>query len=195
MLRDSVERKRRSWLMITSAARRRIELALQPFDGGQVEMVGRLVEQQDVGRRRQHARERGAARLAAGEMRRVFAAGEAELLQQIARGMRVVGRPQAGLDIGERRGEAREVRLLRQIAHRRAGLHEHRAAVGLDQPGRDLQQRRFARAVAADQGHALAGRDRQLRARQQRRAAEGQRDVFELKERSATPCHVAGSGH
>ena len=45
-----------------------IELALQPFDGGQIEMVGRLVEQQDIRRRRQHARERGAARFAAGEM-------------------------------------------------------------------------------------------------------------------------------
>ena len=50
----------------------RVELALQPFDGGEVEMIGRLVEQQDVGRRRQHAGERGAARFAAGEMRRVF---------------------------------------------------------------------------------------------------------------------------
>ena len=60
-----------------------IEIALQPFDGGEVEMIGRLVEQQDIGRWRQHARERGAARFAAGEMRRVFLAGEAELLQQM----------------------------------------------------------------------------------------------------------------
>ena len=71
--------------MITSAERVRVELALQPFDGRQVEMVGRLVEQQDVGLGRQHARQRGAARLAARELRRVLVAGEAELLQQIAR--------------------------------------------------------------------------------------------------------------
>ena len=62
-----------------------VEIALQPFDGGQIEMVGRLVEQQDVGRRRQHAGKRGAPRLAAGKVRRVFLAGQAELLQQIAR--------------------------------------------------------------------------------------------------------------
>ena len=37
------------------------DLALQPLDGGQVEMVGRLVEQQDVGLGRQHAGQRGAA--------------------------------------------------------------------------------------------------------------------------------------
>src|SRR5438270_12141159 len=27
-----------------------VEFAFQPFDGGQIEMVGRLVEQQDIGR-------------------------------------------------------------------------------------------------------------------------------------------------
>ena len=48
-------------------------------------MVGRLVQQQNVGRGRQHPRQRRAARLAAGEMRGVFLAGQAELLQQIAR--------------------------------------------------------------------------------------------------------------
>ena len=85
MLRDSVERKRRSWLMITSALRRRIEVALQPFDRRQVEMIGRLVEQKYIRLRRQHARKRGAARFTAGEMRRIFPPGEAELFEQIAR--------------------------------------------------------------------------------------------------------------
>jgi len=50
--------------------------------------------------------------------------------------------------IGERRGKAREVRLLRQIAHERAWLHENRATVGLGEAGRDLEQRGFARPVA-----------------------------------------------
>ena len=71
--------------MRTSAERRRGEFALQPFDGGQVEMVGRLVEQQDVGLGRQHPRQRRAPRLAAGQQRRVFVAAQAELLQQVAR--------------------------------------------------------------------------------------------------------------
>ena len=44
-----VSRKRRSWLMRTSAERERRQLAFQPLDGRQVEVVGRLVEQQDVG--------------------------------------------------------------------------------------------------------------------------------------------------
>ena len=75
-----------------------------------------------------------------------------------------------------------EVRLLRQVADGGARLHEARAAIGLDQAGGDLQQRRLARAVAADEAHALARRDRQLDAVEQRRAAEGERDIAELDE-------------
>ena len=59
------------------------QLALQPLDAGQVEMVGRLVEQQDVGRGGQGAGQGGAARLAAGKGGGVFLAGEAEFLEQI----------------------------------------------------------------------------------------------------------------
>jgi hypothetical protein len=44
-------------------------------------MIGRLVEEQDIGRGR-HS-QRGAACLAAGKMRRVFLPGETELIQEI----------------------------------------------------------------------------------------------------------------
>ncbi len=166
----------------------RIEIALQPFDGGEIEVIGRLVEQQDIGRRRQHAGERGAAGFTAGQMRGVFVSGEAELLDEIAGRIGIVGRPQAGLGIGKGRRKSGKVRLLRQVAHQRARLDKHRAAIGLDQPGGNPQQSRFAGAVAADQRHALAGRDRQFGPGEQRRAAEGQRDVFELQKRRS---HVA----
>ncbi len=43
----------------------RRQFALQPFYGGQVQMVGRLVEQQDVGRRRQGPGKRRPPRFAA----------------------------------------------------------------------------------------------------------------------------------
>ena len=119
-------------------------------------MVGRLVQQQDIGRGRQHARQRRAAGLAAGEMRGVLIAVKPELLQHIAGLIVVVARAEPGLDIGQRGGEAGKIGLLRQIADGRAGLHETAAAVGLDQAGRDLQQRRFAGTVAADQADALA---------------------------------------
>ena len=153
-------------------------------------MIGRLVEQQNVGRGRQHPRQRRAARLAAGEMRRVLFTGQAELLQQVARGVAVVGRPEAAFDIGERGPRVAEIRLLRQVAHGGAGLDEARAAILLDQPRRDLQQRRFAGTVAADQADALAGRQAQLCRRQQRRAAERQRDLLQLdqRRRHGQPC-------
>jgi hypothetical protein len=161
----------------------RVELAFQPFDGRQIEMIGRLVEQEDIGRRRQHARKRDAACLAARKPRRIFLPGKAELLEQVASGMRIVGRPQPGFDIGKRRGKAREIRLLRQVTHQRARLHEDRPAIRLDQPSGDLEECRLTRTVAPDQRHAFARRHRELGAGEERRAAEGQRDIFELKER------------
>ena len=57
------------------------------------------------------------------------------------------------------------------------GLHEALALVGRDLAGGDSQQRRFAGAVAPDQRDALAGRDGDLGAFQQRRHAEGEMDV------------------
>ena len=109
------------------------QFAFQPFDGRKIEMVGRLVQQQDVGRGRQHPRQRRAAGLAAGDMRGVFVAVQPELLDQIARLIMVVAGAEAGLDIGQRRLVVAEVRLLRQIADGRARLHEAAAAVGLDE--------------------------------------------------------------
>src|SRR6185437_12378214 len=60
------------------------ELGLEPLDGRQVEMVGGLVEQENIGLGRQHAGERGTAGFAARKTRRLLAAGEAQMLEQIA---------------------------------------------------------------------------------------------------------------
>ena len=54
--------------------------------------------------------------------------------------------------------------------------------VGGDHAGGDLEERRLARAVAADEAQAFARGDRQLGAVEERRAAEGQTDVLEEKE-------------
>ena len=124
-----------------------------------------------------------AAGLASGELCRVLVAGEPELLQQIARRIAVVAGPKARLDIGERSGVAREVRLLRQITDGRTRLNKAAAAVRLDRAGRNLEQRRLAGAVAADQTDALFRRYRELDTSQERRAAKGQANVFELDQR------------
>ncbi|MDF9792883.1 hypothetical protein M2440_003584 [Methylorubrum extorquens] len=101
--------------------------------------------------------------------------------------MRVVARREAGFREGQRRLEAGKVRLLREVADGGAGLHEAHGAIRLDQACGDAHQGRLARAVAADEAGALAGRDRQLGAFDQRGSAEGERNVLKGEKR--------GSGH
>ena len=103
------------------------ERLLQPFDRDQVEMVGRLVEQHDVGVGGEHANDRGAARFAAGELRRIGLRVDAEVVHQRAGAIRVVGLAKAGEDEIERRRVAGEIGLLRQVAQARVGLDEARS--------------------------------------------------------------------
>ncbi len=130
---------------------RGLEHRLQALDTDHVEMVGGLVEQENVGFGRQHAGERGAAGLAAREMRRVLVAGEAEAFQQIARAVRIVARGEPGRDEGGDGGEAGQIRTLRQIADGHRRLQEARAGVRLDHSRGELEQGRLPRPVAADQ--------------------------------------------
>ena len=90
-----------------------LEHRLQALDADHVEMVGGLVEQENVGFRRQHAGERRAPALAARQMRRVLFAAEAEAFQKIARAVRIVARGEPGRDEGRDGGEARQIGALR----------------------------------------------------------------------------------
>ena len=161
----------------------RRQFAFQPFDGGQVEMVGRLVEEEQVRLGCQHARERGAADLAARQVRRVLVAAQAKLAQQILRAIEIIIGAKSRLDIAQHVGEIRQVGLLRQVAHSGVRLEKAHPAVFFDHAGGDLEQRRLARAVAADKADALAGRDRQVGTFQQRLAAKGELDVLQGENR------------
>src|SRR6516164_2175723 len=108
---------------------------------------------------------------------------QAELFQQVFCRIAVIAGSQARFHIVQRRSVGGKIRFLRQIADRGPGLHEAAAAIGLDQARRDLEQGRLTRAVAANQADALGGRHGEFDAAEQRRAAEGQRDVFELNQR------------
>jgi len=77
-----------------------LSLVFEPLDRGQIEVVGRLVEQEDVGRRGQRVGKRRAPPLAAREPHRVLAAVEPKLLEQIAGLVRVVARAKPSLHIG-----------------------------------------------------------------------------------------------
>ena len=61
-------------------------------DAGQVQVIGWLVEQQDVGRRSQSAGQRRAACLTTGQRHRIFVAGKAEFLEQIQRAVPTIRR-------------------------------------------------------------------------------------------------------
>ena len=159
------------------------ELGLQPLDGRQVEMVGGLVEQHDVGLGHQRTGERRAPCLAAGEVRRLAGGIELHLVEQrrdaiIVRTQRVGKR---GGHIGADAGVAREIGFLRQGGDGGAGLGEARAAVGDGLARQDAQQGRFAGTVAADQRQALTRRNRQLDAVQDGLVAEVKADVAERK--------------
>ena len=158
------------------------EMVLQPLDRDQVEVVGRLVEQQDFGLRAEDPREGRASRFAAGQGRRIGGGIEPEFGHHGARGVGVVVFAQARQDIVQRRGEAGHVGFLRQKGEPGGGLLEPRAAIRRREPGGDPHQRRFPRSVPADQRDPVARRNRQLRLLEQGRAAERQADVTQLQE-------------
>ena len=95
------------------------EVRLQPFDRDQIEMIGRLVEQQDLGLRAQDPDQRRAARFAAGETAGIGVRIDPELGHHGSRRIRIVEIAKPGKDIVERGGEAGHVRLLRQIGEAR----------------------------------------------------------------------------
>ncbi len=137
----------------------RVQLRFQPFDRRQVEMIGRLVEQENIGHRCERARQNRAPRLAAREVAWVFLAGETKMAEQVKRAVAVVAFAKTGLDISAHVGVTGEVRLLREIAQDAARLDETRPVIGLDEPGGDLHQCGLARSVAPDKAHAVAGGD------------------------------------
>ena len=161
------------------------QFVFQPLDARQVQMVGWFVKQQDVRRGGQHAGQRGAAQFAAGQGGGVVMPGQTELIEQIARAMAVgVGCVvQPVFHVSLRGGEPGQVRLLRQVADGGARLGEAAPGIGLDQVGGDAQQGGLAGAVASDQADAVARRDRQPGAGQQRHGPEGQADVLEQERR------------
>ena len=120
-----------------------LERALEPFDGRQVEVVGRLVEQQDIAVADQRAGERRAPRLAARERAEPARAVERYVGEHGGDGTQPrirsdVGRDAGGDGVGDGL-PAPHHRVLRQIDDARGGLQESRAAVEFDLTGQRLQ--------------------------------------------------------
>ncbi len=154
--------------------------ALQLFDGSDVEVVGGLVEQQDVCIGREGARERGAAGFAAGKPLRRALGIEAELFECGVGG--VGGCDGGAADAGYRWRlrvvtqccEAFETGFLRRKGDGCAGLIDDLAAIGIGETRHHAHQCRLAGAVGADERGALALLQHELSAVEQRRSAKRQ---------------------
>ena len=163
---------------------REAELALQRLDQVEhalarvrVEVPGRLVAEQQLRLLRERARDRDALRLAARELGRqvVRLRGEPDELEQLLRcERRLAGEVRGEGDVLERGEVRQQVRALEDVgdpvrAHRAARRAVERgerpavplddAAGRLDEAAEHVQQRRLARAGAAEQREALARPD------------------------------------
>ena len=174
---------------------------LQPANGGQIQMVGRLVQQQHIRLRHQRLGQRHALLAAARKLGHAARAVQPQLLQGLLHALRPVPAVfglDAGLQFGQiafalrvllnqrrhvRHARAHGVlhgfkalqrRRLRHIGQPQALLHLQRTVIGLFQPGQNFQQRRLARPVAANQPHALALLQGKVCVVKQRQVAKGQ---------------------
>ena len=85
-------------------------------------------------------------------------------------------------DLGDR-SIRRQRHVLHQPRDPHAGLPQHEARIGLQIAAEDLQQRRLAGAVAADDGDPFTGIDLEGDLVEQRQVAEGEGDTVERNER------------
>jgi hypothetical protein len=148
------------------------ERADQHLLGGEVEVVGGLVEHEEVGRVVEHARHHQAHLLAAGEQ--PAALGGVVAREAERRGERA---QRADRRVRERLLERLPDRLvaveqlhrvLREVALHHGAAHGHAARVGRRDAGDELQERRLARAVRAHHAPALAAPDQQIEAAEDR---------------------------
>jgi hypothetical protein len=138
-----------------------VELLFQHRQGVQVQVVGRLVEQQDVRRGRQHPQQLEAAPLPAGQfpdVRLLRLGAEAEALEQPARGRRRdLG---DGVEHPRARRQGRELLPVDADGDGLADLHP--PGVGLELAGEQPQQRGLAAAVGPHDAQALARQQREV---------------------------------
>ena len=150
---------------------------LHPFDGRHVHMVGRLVEEEDVGLGVERAGKRYAARLAAGQPVRQPVRVEPEPLQELL-GLVDRHRPaepvgvMAGDDDASQRHAGRDHRRLRKIGDARARGHPVASLIHVGASGHQLHQARLAGAVAPDEGQPVAVMKRQVGAAKKPAVAE-----------------------
>ncbi len=168
--------------------------ALQPHHLADVEMVGRLVQDQQVGVSQRRPRHQQQPLPAAGQLGDLLLVPLLGLDPQLVQ--HHVGAP--GLVVPRRLGQGRHQRLvqgqgqqlgrhrLRHMADQEAAPPRDAAAVQLDLAEQRLDQRRLAAAVVADQADPVVGLDGEAGILEQRPAADLDGDGFGLEEHDGT---------
>ena len=77
------------------------QFLLQPIDGGQIQMVGGLVEQNNIGNRRKNTRQRRTPNFTARQIHRTGMGLHRQGVQQDMRAIGIIARAQTILDIGQ----------------------------------------------------------------------------------------------
>ncbi len=159
-----------------------VEPVLEPLDRAQIEMVGRFVEQQDVGVLGQRPGDRRAPPLAAARGRGRAIKVDAQLVGDCGCVMfgRSIGTVEHPLAQGRMAGHHRILFEQHDMASRNQSPF---ALVGVDQAGEAFEQGRLARAVAADQRQPVARADVEVEAAEQPALALDQPQVFIGKDR------------
>jgi hypothetical protein len=138
------------------AARVIEQLLLQPFDGRQIEMVGRFVQQHEIGLGCQHPRQGRAPPFAARQRLRIASAVKAQVIERPRHAIVMLIRTEPARDIGRDGAAGGEARTLRQIADFQTRLHEAFTGIELHFAGECPQDGRLAAAIGADQADAFA---------------------------------------
>src|SRR5690606_10656164 len=162
------------------------EPGFEPFDRGEVEVVGRLVEQQEVGLERERAGNSGAALLAPACRGGGAAHVDAELVGDRLDLVPLRRVPAIRVPCERKvhqRGERREIGLLLEHDDPGARLDRALALVGLDAVRDQPEQRGLADAVAADQRQPVARTDVQVEVAEQPAPALLQAQAFPGQDR------------
>ena len=164
----------------------RFQLGLQPFDGLDVQMVGRFVQEHQL---RRLGHEFGQGRppplTARGGGDRRFGVE----LQPLGHDGHLIAFAigQAAGRVIAQGGIARQIGVLLHISHGHTGRHNAQTRIRLDQPRHHLHQGGLARSIAPHQRNPVAGLHHKVKVVEDRIATEGQGNAGKLKKGCA--CH------
>ena len=155
----------------------------EPLDGFQIEMVRRLIEQQQLRLLHQSARQQHATLLSRRQCRELMIHRQPHALEQPLDAVVALPvimhfvRATLALDHGAHRALQSRRHFLPKTGENRAGLAENLADIRVQFARDDLHQRGLARTVTADETYAFAAVNLEIDLIEQRRATEAQGDI------------------